>query len=271
MIQKKMIQKKREMIPSNNMSYEKYTKEKVAEKYRALPQVLKSFVTSNSLDLALEKITNENSLSIEKAGILENEVTLVILGFEKAKDFPRSLQKKIGLEKKELNKLLKDVDEKIFVAIRSSLRGGGETSGTVEKPPKPESLDREGLLASIENPEQTPEISTKASQEKKAGDSIDKSFLSENVAPAQPVPTPELRPAPRDSRGENPLEVPLNKIEPPKPETEIFGDKLNQKTHLPKEKSNLEIGEKGSEEKVKPDDGGKKVDPYREPVDEVSN
>ena len=54
----------------------------------------------------------------------------------------------------------------------------------------------------------------------------------------------------------------------------MFGDKLNQKTHLPKEKSNLifeNSPDSQNKEKVRPDDGIDKVDPYREPIDEINN
>lgn len=106
------------------MTYKKYTKEKLAEKYRVLPQVLKDFLISEKLDMILNEIIKKNNLLLDQAGILENEVVLVVLGDTKAEDFPKRLRRETNIGQEKLNKLIRDVNEKVFKEIRASLREG---------------------------------------------------------------------------------------------------------------------------------------------------
>jgi hypothetical protein len=210
------------------MAYESYTKEKLTEKFKALPQVLRDFVLSEKLNTALNEIVEENDLPIDQAGILENEVVLVILGDTRAEDFPKSLEKRTNLKQEELGGLIKEVNEKVFQEIRASLRKREEEKDVPEikvvnrevihTPESEDSLEKEQILKEIE-------------------ETGEKAFLSENV------------------EDQKETEAPAN----------IYETKLTETTHVPKEEDKLKI----TPEKTKPDPGEKRVDPYREPLEEL--
>ncbi len=212
-----------------------YTKEQLLEMYRKLPHDLQDAIFSVDTAEAIRAIGEKNKLMIDKIGELADETGLVMLGLSSPSQFIPHLSERLGVSRELAKTIGQEINEKIFLAIRESLK---KVHGTeeVEAPAPPPSP----TPPSIPTPLQTPP------EAKPAGITLKPTTLGlpkvkESVATATPppaVPIPTAPPA---------ITTPPMPPAPPMPPPEIF-------------RSPAQVVEKV--EKVE----GKKTDPYREPV-----
>ena len=97
-------------------------KDPLEKLYEQLPENVQEAISSVAVSEKLQEIAKRNDLHIDEAGIVSDEVTMVMLGIENPKDFVDELQNKLKLPREKVVKLAKDVDKEIFETIRESLR-----------------------------------------------------------------------------------------------------------------------------------------------------
>tara|TARA_B100001971_G_C18055816_1_gene465253 strand:- start:19 stop:645 length:627 start_codon:yes stop_codon:yes gene_type:complete len=92
------------------------------EKYRMLPKGIKRTMYSLDIHDIVKSITDKYKLHIVTAGILDDEIMYAIIGITKVSDFIRNLKTQLKLPDEKVNAIAKDVNEKIFLPIRESLK-----------------------------------------------------------------------------------------------------------------------------------------------------
>ncbi len=89
--------------------------------FERLPKELRDAVTATDLRAKLFTLTQKYHLHIDKAGTLENEVVLVLMGMELPSLFVGNIQRELELSPENANALAKDVNEQIFHPIHEQL------------------------------------------------------------------------------------------------------------------------------------------------------
>lgn len=100
----------------------RYSKEEINKRFQMLPEQVQDIVLSTEVVDAIKKITEKNNLHIDTAGLLNEEITYVMVGAEKSANFINNLKTKVRLPENKINAIAGDVNEKIFLPIRESLK-----------------------------------------------------------------------------------------------------------------------------------------------------
>jgi len=100
---------------------EEQTNKIITGYFDRLPANLKKVIISNDLSGQLSSIFKKHNLRIDEAATLENEIAFVLLGMERPSDFPENLKEHTTITEGKLLMVVRDVNDKIFSPIRSSL------------------------------------------------------------------------------------------------------------------------------------------------------
>ena len=222
-----------------------FTREELEKKYKGLPEELRKALDSTEVYDALRTIVAKHGLHIDQSAVLEDEISLVLLGIVSAYDFTKRIKEGLGLSLTETENIVRDVNEVIFKKYREHLMMPMEPVASVGEE---ENLNREEILKEIENPDydKKPDLSEKR-----------------EAAPERGAPAPD---APRSDAPDN---LPTGEsqesvLKPAEPSEEkpkgMFESKLTSPAVSEKEKTSIE-----DTEKRRPSDG-RGVDPYREPA-----
>ena len=101
----------------------------------------------------LHEISNKYKISIDKIGLLEEEVSKVMLGNINPNEFENDLRKKIGLSEDENQNLASNIDEQILKTIKTSLRETGYKLKEIDEDivPLPPYFSKINTVSSIKN------------------------------------------------------------------------------------------------------------------------
>ncbi len=100
-----------------------YSLEQLREAYEKLPEnIRKSIDSVDSTDIMFE-LRKKYSLTIEQMGYIADETSFTMLGLTHPKDFMGNIEKKLGLDKKIVQDITKEINEDIFKPIKESLMG----------------------------------------------------------------------------------------------------------------------------------------------------
>lgn len=147
------------------------TQKLITEKYRQLPFDIKKAIVSSDYEKKLAEIYQKYQLHVDQAGSLELETTMVMLGIIHPADYVQNLVSNAGIPKEKATTIANEVNNKIFLPIRSSLMKMAEemekeaeeenkveensevkpVSGIQQIKPANHDLDREQILKEIEN------------------------------------------------------------------------------------------------------------------------
>jgi hypothetical protein len=217
-----------------------------------LPPDLRQALDSTEIYEDFQEISKKHGLHIDKAGILEEEVTIVLLGLMPSSKLVARLHENMGISSEEAQNIAQDVNETIFKDFRESLMKI-HSENTEIKPAnvvnveapiqtksdgETEKIDREELLREIEKMDELGSRQTGDSGQG-AVDGIDKSNKLENLAEIKTFSAPAGA-APKS----------------------IIEEKLSGPMRSTAEEIKLTRGD----EKTRPDPG-RRIDPYREPLD----
>jgi hypothetical protein len=100
----------------------RYTKEQINERFQMLPASVQDIVLSAEVADAIKEIADKNGLHIDTAGLLNEEITYVMVGAEKSSNFISNLKTKVHLPEDKVNAVAGDVNEKIFLPVREALK-----------------------------------------------------------------------------------------------------------------------------------------------------
>lgn len=213
-----------------------FTKEQLEEKYRNLPADLRQALDSTEIYEDFQAISKKHGLHIDKAGILEEEVTIVLLGLVPSSKFVARLRENLEISLEEAQTIANDVNETIFKDFRESLMkihsGNAVTaqSDSAQVSDDDEKIDREELLREIEG---------MADGSREMGDGGKSQKTEGNFGEIKTFP------APAGSAQKS-----------------IIEEKLSGPMRTTTEQIKLTRGD----EKTRPDPG-RRVDPYREPIE----
>src|SRR3990167_7828126 len=137
-----------------------FTREELEKKYRGLPEELRRALDSTEVYDALRTIVAKHGLHIDQSAVLEDEISLVLLGIVSAYDFTKRIKEGLGLSLTETENIVRDVNEVIFKKYREHLMMPMEPVASVGEE---ENLNREEILKEIENPDydKKPDLSEK--------------------------------------------------------------------------------------------------------------
>lgn len=99
-----------------------FTREQLKERYAKLPKEIKEVLDSEENTDRIYDLGNKNKLHIDKIGLLNQEINLVMLGMVKPQEFVPNLREKLKISDEEARQLAMEVNEQIFAPIRESLK-----------------------------------------------------------------------------------------------------------------------------------------------------
>ena len=140
---------------------QKQIEDRIAE----LPEDIQQAIGSAELEQKVQAIGAKHHLHIDSAGKLQDEVMLVMLGFEPAEQFAQHLSSELGLPSVEAAAVTEEINNEIFMPIRESMKTFAPKPPAPTPPAKAQDLHpAEIMLAektlSVPNPtppEQKPE------------------------------------------------------------------------------------------------------------------
>ena len=99
-----------------------FTRQQLKERYAKLPKEVKAVLDSEENTDRIYDLGNKNKLHIDKIGLLNQEINLVMLGMVKPQEFVPNLREKLKIDDEEARQLAVEVNEQIFAPIRESLK-----------------------------------------------------------------------------------------------------------------------------------------------------
>ena len=112
------------------MERKTYTSEEIKEKLRALPGHVQDFIYSEEIDAAVQKIGQKNQLHIDQMGLLQAEVTDVMIGTTEPNDFVPYMIETLEIDQTKAEAIAKDANEMLFEKIRQAMRDGTPLTST---------------------------------------------------------------------------------------------------------------------------------------------
>lgn len=254
----------------------------IQKRIDALPADIRNLVLGAEIDAAIQEIGRKHGLHIDQMGALEAETIMVMVGMVQPEDFEEAVGDILDLDQQKSALIAKDVNEKLFVKIRESMKKPSEAPKTVaqhvaptiaaipQPPPPPRTPSapppppKPALSAAIPvskpaivppaapviapKPIIPPPIAVPPPAPKPAG-----TVPAASAAPV--VPLPSLAPAQKPA-----VVPPAAPKSPAMPSADVA---LTQKTVTPPSPSTGS----GQAKPEPPKPGNYKADPYREPVE----
>lgn len=124
--------------------------------YGELPTDIQGAIESTRIDEVVEEITKKHSLHVDQAGVVYEITNSILLGRAAPTEFIPTLIKRGGIEHSTATEIAKEINEKVFLAVRESLKkihGVGEGEMPRETAPLEKKND---VLQAIEAPESVP-------------------------------------------------------------------------------------------------------------------
>jgi len=99
-----------------------YSREQKIKIFESLPDDIKEAILSVELPDKIQTIASNNSLMLDQASELADEIGLYMIGLTKQRDFVKNISIKLNINKDLAEKVSIDVSNEIFSPIRSSLQ-----------------------------------------------------------------------------------------------------------------------------------------------------
>lgn len=109
-------------------------KKEMQTRFELLPEEIQKVITSSEYQMKLFEIAKKNKLTYEQLGTIEMETTMVLLGMTKPDDFRDEVQVELKLNDPEIESLVKDISDVVFVPVREALKQVYEKKAISEAP-----------------------------------------------------------------------------------------------------------------------------------------
>lgn len=96
-------------------------KKQLADRFSQLPKVVQEAITSADVEKHLRSLATEQKLHVDQWDLLENEVMLTLLGFQRPEDLEGNIQKEVGLTPETSRALAENINTIVFEPIRQEL------------------------------------------------------------------------------------------------------------------------------------------------------
>lgn len=220
--------------------------ENLKKQIESIPTHLAAFALSEKWNSDLKTIVSNHSLSDDQTTNLENELFIILIGLEPAKDFTRNIAKTLNLDPEKAVLIAEEVNSEIFEEVREDL-----------------TLIQE----SLENaPEEAPlQVPSEAEQR-------------EQQSPEQPAP-PKARPSDGGEAEETEEPIPSNHIPIKYGSNQTEKATTNDSQNKPQSRGGTSLDEKlskiaslhnkhqNSNIKDESSEPADRSDPYREPIE----
>lgn len=129
----------------------RYTKEQINQRFQMLPSKVQDIILSVEVANAIKEIAKKNDLHIDTAGLLNEEITYVMVGAEKSVNFISNLKRYLHLPENKINAIAGDVNQKIFLPVREALKNTANSSAQTTEQDTPEQSDLRKKETNLEN------------------------------------------------------------------------------------------------------------------------
>lgn len=96
--------------------------ETIKEKLASLPPALRQVIDDPKTRERMRAIAEKHELHLDQGVLLENEVTLVMLGLEDVKSFSGNIKRELNVTEEVANAITADVAEEVFLPLREALK-----------------------------------------------------------------------------------------------------------------------------------------------------
>jgi hypothetical protein len=96
-------------------------KKDLEERFAQLPRVVQSAIKSADVEKSLRALADTHKLHLDQWGQLENEVMLVLLGFESPDNMQKNIKDEVGVSDEIATALTVDISRIVFEPIRQEL------------------------------------------------------------------------------------------------------------------------------------------------------
>jgi hypothetical protein len=111
------------------------TRDQVREKASNAPEHLLEFIRSDLMRSVFEELRTKHKLHIDQAGNMATAINSIVLGIRNLDEFPAMLKEALGNSDNAMQEdILKIVNEKIFVLLRTLTKGMTTPVTAAEKP-----------------------------------------------------------------------------------------------------------------------------------------
>jgi len=111
--------------------------ESIAQVMRTLPPIIRNYLSAGKYTTVARILTTRYGLRIDQAGVLERELMLLLMGIETPSEFVQALIEEARLDKKIVDSIVQDVNEQIFVPLRTEEQRIGMEGRVVAPSAKP--------------------------------------------------------------------------------------------------------------------------------------
>lgn len=246
------------------------TKQMLAKRFEALPKSIQDLILSDYYQETLMGLGQKHQLNIEQLGIIEREVTMVLMGLINSSNFEGELTRELRVDKEKGRAITQDVSDKVFAKVRELLKLMNTPAGqeptveedgnilkttNIEPPSPPKTIPPAPVAPPVILPNTNAQIFQSAGIEITPALSIDKRDAVVDKKDREEMLRKIENPPVRD-RGPSLAGSPVSNGTG-RPSAEIHQQKLGGSFSLPKKETVYE--EKASVSKPAPG-----VDPYRE-------
>ena len=104
--------------------------EQIRARFKELPKVVQDAITSADVQKQLRELADVNKLHLDQWQVLENEVMLTLLGFQKPEDLSANLKADLDLPEPVARELAENISKIVFAPIRTELERELSTTQT---------------------------------------------------------------------------------------------------------------------------------------------
>lgn len=115
------------------------THEEINMAFDKASKAVQEYIGSVELMRAFIEVREHYKLHLDEAGNISRALNAVFLGLRPAAEFPELLKAALEQNSSTYNAVLRDINEKIFVAFRRKMQEGGAPAQTESAPEKPQS------------------------------------------------------------------------------------------------------------------------------------
>ncbi len=113
--------------------------DQLSARFKELPEKVRAAITSADVEAHLRTLSEKHKLHVDQWAVLENEVMLTMLGFQKTADLAKNIAHEVGIQEDAAEALAADVSKVVFEPIREELEhlapepeGSDTAQGAVE-------------------------------------------------------------------------------------------------------------------------------------------
>lgn len=108
--------------------------ESIKQVMQTLPPVIRTYLSEGKYTPVARSLMTKYNLRIDQGGVLEREIMLLLMGVEDPTEFTQALIEEAKLDQQTVNSIIQDVNDQIFIPLRSEEEKAG---GMAEQPAKP--------------------------------------------------------------------------------------------------------------------------------------